>query len=185
MKTRNKIGVMKRVLSLVMAMVFVLAMPLTVEAKVKTVKPVAHKFATRASELEPISTEISKGTHNVVVKKTEGVFCEGYVKFVAPESRTYTITVSNIKAKGAKSCLGSLFGQTRPVNSDSDVLDFAYFDTKGKEHNWLNVGSRKYKNYLAKRTGKVTLEAGQTLYLQLSLVASKKTKSASARIKIK
>ncbi|SDB42436.1 hypothetical protein SAMN02910263_02046 [Butyrivibrio sp. INlla16] len=35
MKTRNKIGVMKRVLSLVMAMVFVLSMPLTVEAKVR------------------------------------------------------------------------------------------------------------------------------------------------------
>ena len=195
MRENKEYRIWKRVLSVLMAAVIVAAIanPLTVQAKTKTVKPKAANNVQYEALAKKASKRVYTGTSKVYLKQYMALSYGGYVKFVAPKTKTYSFTVSNLKhpAKG-----GTLMGGVSFYypNEYGHLMNL-YVRTKGGVSNSLEVANPKPKGlyyanatqvYYTSRTGKVKLYKGDVVYLGINMVTHKfSKKSMNLTLKIK
>ena len=151
----------------------------TFAAAKKTVKK--QTFDTKTKTIEKKATKVKRGTTNLTISKGEG-----YIKFVAPKTKTYSITFSNVKTKNG----GSAFVEIQTRDADSPSYSFmTKVKTKGGKSNalWLSVNGTKFterdvlERPLAKRTGKIKLKKGQPVYMYFY----SGTKKTTAKLVIK
>ena len=151
-----------KVLSLMLVAALILgtfAVPASAAAK-KTVKK--HGFETRVAPINKCAAVVKKGTTNLTIKGGEG-----YVKFVAPKTKKYSFTFSNLKNKGGVS--GFVEMQTR----DGEYCWLTKVKTKGGQSDtlWLSINGAKSSSSdtlnkrLASRTGTYTLKKGEAMYM--------------------
>lgn len=190
MRTKEKFfGAVKKAacLALAFAMAITLVNPMTVEAKSKKVKVANQKFLTTASAAEAIAKPIGKGTTTLTFKLKKSAY-EGYVKFTAPQTKNYKITIDKAKCSSGNYFCGAVCFQK--VDPKYDSLDFVDVNTSHSDKIWFNYANKKssgkYKNvYVTKRKGSVYLEAGQTYYIYTHGNGGYRSKTASFNITIK
>lgn len=99
---------------------------------------------------------------------------EGYVRFKAPKTKTYSFTFSNVKDKNRGVCAFVMVQKFLPKTKYSPAyLRLAQVKTAGGKSNtlWLSVNGYKATGYkgtskrLASRTGKIKLKKGEVIYL--------------------
>jgi hypothetical protein len=184
MKKRNWFSVTK-VLSFIMALVISLAFinPISAEAKTKTIKlKKANSYLSYVEDIEPVSTLIPKtGKYKIVQNKSNGIF-HGYLKFVAPKTKTYTITLSNLKCKGKELVYGGVIIST-PKNDGSDSVMSIVPKTKGGIMSFSS--KQKGGSLVKKRKGTIKLTAGQVIYLEYNIIVKTKGKKLTSNLQIK
>ena len=151
-----------------------LAMPNEVEAATRTVNTTITNLYKSGGGLSAAvikKTPTVKLGVNKVVQKNAKKSC--YVKFVAPQTKTYTFTFSNMDvSKPNQICCGHIYISTK----NGKYLDSLKGSTFGGQSHTLYLGSKRFlqnhKNtgdklyyYMSKRSYKVTLKKGQTLFL--------------------
>lgn len=135
----------------------------------------AARTVTAAKTWKKAPTIKKKGTYNVNDKKNDG-----YIRFVAPKTGTYTISVYNNRDWGKSSAatqhLGSFY--VYKYNPDYKSLSMQTLKTNyGKNWtfkisslNWYNryykSGKKNSSTYLYNRYAKIKLKKGETIYIQ-------------------
>ncbi|WP_408070412.1 hypothetical protein [Butyrivibrio sp. JL13D10] len=193
MKKRNKLrSLASKALGLTLAFCMALSFcaPLNVEAKkVKTLK-VKHldNYTSRIDYVDSIATTVKKGSYKVKVKTRRGYgMTECYLKFVAPKTNTYRVTVSDLKMylKNNKSArpFGS-FTFNKP-NSKTECIEHADNGT-GEWSLYVSSNKSRPSIYKPKRTGKIHLDEGEVLYVCISVASdATREKYCTANVKIK
>ena len=139
------------------------------KAKVKKVKLHNLYYTTSLKRVEAKAAALKTGKHRVQVKSSG---C-GYIKFVAPSARTYTITVSGLKMHKRSSLPVRHYWfrimTVDPRNPSS--LALRTVDTQGGKaknlyfyRKTIRKGS-KHLRYRKSRYGKIYLEEGQAVYV--------------------
>lgn len=191
MRTKEKFfGAVKKAacLALAFAMAVTFVNPMTAEAKAKKVKLGNSKFLTTASTAAGAGFKsIGKGTTTLTFKFKKSSY-EGYVKFTAPQTKNYKITIDKAKCSSGNYFCGAVCFQK--VDPKYDSLDFVDVNTSHSDKIWFNYANKKssgkYKNvYVTKRKGSVYLEAGQTYYIYTHGNGGYRSKSGSFNITIK
>ncbi len=183
-KTNTMMGTMKRVLSLVLAflIVFTLSAPVNASAKTKSIKLKNSTFTTSATVAASKAKTVKKGTYKVTLKK-KGYNYSGYMKFTAPTTKTYSFTISNVRSNTGRYVCG--FGYVMRNSGYADNIGQVAVSTKGGSQSAMQFASKGSSvGYITKRTGKITLNQGETVYLYLS-AASSLSKSVSLKYTIK
>ena len=178
----KRFGALFAVLALLMAITPTMAYGATTKTVSKT------DFTTSTKTLNKRATTVKKGTTTLKFKKGQG-----YLKFKAPTSKTYTFTFSNFKNGDAYGVCA--FFETQTPDSDSPTYSFLKkVKTNGGKTDTLWIGTKNYKgmyvgsekNALKRRRStryaKVSLKKGQMIYFYFS---SATTKSVKATVKIK
>ncbi len=189
---KNMWGYISRVVSLVLAFAVVatLVNPMTAQAKTNTAKVKYSKFLTSVSEAEAVASVVKKGSNKIVLKRKKYT-CLGYVKFVAPKTKTYTFTFSGVSSDSRSNRLGFIAVQT-PETAYPDSLAWIDASTKGGTTHFLRVAQKTYKHriknpveqYLSKRSAKMNLQEGQVVYLHYDF-SSYRTKNMTSKLVIK
>ncbi|WP_029320174.1 hypothetical protein [Butyrivibrio sp. AE3004] len=185
---RRVVQITRKLLSmmLALAMVILLADPVCVSAKIKTLN-LKHADISDpyVSYINTVATTIPKtGTYKVSLKKNGGVYY-GYLKFVAPKTKTYTITLSDLKCKGNEQVYGGVQTEME-VGDGTDSIKHVEIQTKGGTNTVLQLAHKKQgSNLIPKRTGKITLTEGQTLYLCYVFIVKTKGKKLTSKLTIK
>lgn len=129
------------------------------------------------------ATAVKLGKKYTVTAKTTNKKYLAYVKFKAPKTGTFKVTIGNVHSKGLSSAKEIGFGtayigkssaygllrekvKTQYGKSSSLFLCTKYSATSGKK----KVGS-----YLPSRYGKIKLKKGEVIYIYMSCSATKKT----------
>lgn len=154
----------RRGLALVLAVVLLTGMlGLTADAAAKkTVKN--QDFTTTTSTINKKAAVVKKGTTTLTFTKGQG-----YVKFTAPATKTYTFTFSNMTGKDVYTA----FVEVQMKDKYSPKYSFmTQVTTKGGKSNtlWLLHKSKSYKGGkvisrpLKTRSGKIKLKKKQVIY---------------------
>jgi len=107
----------------------------------------------------------------------------GYMKFTAPTTKTYSFTISNVRSNTGRYACG--FGYVMRYSGYGDSIGQVPVSTKGGSNTTMWFASRKSSGgFIPKRTGKITLNQGETVYLYLS-ASSSLSKSVSLKYTIK
>ena len=139
----------------------------------KTVKN--QKTVWKLSTVNKKATKVKKGTTNLTYTKGQG-----YIKFTAPKTKTYTFTFSNYKMKGDTAGHIDFFKKDK---YDSTRVDWIDVTTKGGKSDVLWMKTTGFKEdttgkvvdrFLHKRYGKVKLKKGETVYIHLYSATKKK-----------
>lgn len=165
--------------SLIMTLVAVLLIgtfAVTAEAAMKrTVKK--QDETTKISTANKKAAKVKKGTTNLTFTKGQG-----YLKFVAPKTKTYSFTFSNMKVKG-----GNDLGMIRFNKKDKlypKELTQIEVSTKGGKTEYITLMSTGWKelkkgktvdHMLHKRTAKTKLKKGEALYIYFDTIDGNKT----------
>ena len=162
-------------LTLVMVITMMLVGMTPVMASAKTVKLKAAGFTTSTATADRVAKPVGKGKMTVKVPKKGS----GYLKFTAPANKIYSFTFSNIKSS-RYDCghinLMTKYGTnnssitTNKINTNGGQSYSLYVATKNSKY-----GSKVYR-YLKKRTGKIYLQKGQSVYIYISMVNKCKMK---------
>ncbi len=173
---------MKKILSrlmLVMAITMMLVGMTPVMASAKTVKLKGAGFTTSTGVAEAVAKPVKSGKMTVKVPKKGS----GFLKFVAPASKAYSFTISNIKS--SRYNCGYFYLMTT-YGRDNSSITMNKVATQGGENSSLYIatknsryGNKVYRN-LKKRTGNIFLQQGQTVYIYISMV-----KKCTLQLKIK
>ena len=163
---------LSRILIVIAAMTMMLGM-MTITASAKTIKPKKNDFTTSAAKAAKKSTTVKKGNYTIIVPKTKkSSYGSFFLKFTAPSTKTYTFTISGlVPESGDTYCnghgyvmVGSKYG--------GDSITMATVKTEGGKNSSLYYSckdpdsySSKIYAYLKKRSAKIKLNAGQTVYL--------------------
>lgn len=147
-------------LFMVLALVMTFAATPAYAAAKKTVKKA--DFTTKTATIKKKATRVKKGTTKLTIKKGEG-----YLKFTAPSTKTYSFKFSNVKCSyGA-----SAFVEVQTQDSYDPSYSFlTKVKTKGGKSDtlWLSIGGYTsgsgVNKRLASRTGKIKLKKGQDIY---------------------
>ncbi len=183
-KTNTMMGTMKRVLSLVLAflIVFTLSSPVNASAKTKSITLKNAKFTTSGTVAAKKAKTVKKGTYKVTLKR-KGYDYHGYMKFTAPKTKTYSFTISNVTPNGGRYACG--YGYVMRYSGYGDSIGQVPVSTKGGKQSAMYFASRRSSGgFITNRTGKITLNQGETVYLYLSCSASL-SKSVSLKYTIK
>ncbi len=179
--------IVSRIISLafVFAFVFILASPMTAFAKTKTLKlkPAypAYPGAPVVEINETVVTINKTGNYKVVQNKSNGTF-EGFLVFEAPKTKTYKITLSNLKCKGKELVYGGVV--TYFHYEGDDYLTGVNCKTKGTYG--MSISSQQRGGSMVKkRVGTIRLEKGQKLYLYYSFIVKTKGKKLTSNLTIK
>ncbi len=200
MKGNRKHRIWKRILTLLMTMVFIatIANPIPAEAKtkIKTVKPKAAYGATTNAYAKSVAKKVTTGTYRVYLDDYIVYTYGGYLRFVAPKTKTYTFTVWNLQHPANKK--GDLMGSMTflcPYGYKNTGLARFYVKAKDGKTVSLNVArpkptglhyAKKTDRYYTQRSGGVKLKKGQVVYLQFSMHTMTFTKKRiSVDLKIK
>ena len=176
-KGNSHLGNLRKVLALALAfaLTFTFVNPLTAEAKNKRIELESTDQYDNLAEVDAIAKTVKKGSYTFVMKEKDGD-CQGFAKFVAPKTKTYTFTVSKANS------LGYVAGKMKDKRVDN-YLNYVDFKTKGPKKSELDVCDSNFDNYLKKRTGKIKLKKGQVLYLEFSFSGSVKKAKVNVTIK--
>ncbi|WP_026660407.1 hypothetical protein [Butyrivibrio sp. AC2005] len=177
--------ILKNVVCLVLAFAFAVTVvnPLHVEAKTKKIALPTQEWSSDKAVADANCVVIDKpGTYNVKMKVTGKGWYQGYIKFVAPTTKEYKITVSNLKANDKKFANGIT---STLVQNNTTYLGYTRIENKGTDKDGLRIASRKIYKTPTSRTGKIGLEAGQELYLYNSYLGSSKSKKMQFKLVIK
>lgn len=171
---------MKRSIALLMMLAMILAATSTTFAATSTKTVKKRSFSTSTSAIEKKATKVKKGTTKLNVK-----YGEGYIKFVAPKTKTYKFTFSNCTSKERNNN-----GYITFMRPDADSPKYT-FSTEVKTYGgkdstlWLSVNGFKFSKSsygddlgrpIASRTGTIKLKKGATVYMYLSFSDATKTK---------
>ncbi len=169
-------------LALVFAFVFILASPMTAFAKTKTLKLKPAYPGLPVVEINETIVTINKtGNYKVVQNKSNGTF-SGFLVFEAPKTKTYKITLSNLKCKGKELVYGGV-GTYFHYEGD-DYLTSVSCKTKGTYG--MSISSQQRGGSMVKkRVGTIRLEKGQKLYLDYSFIVKTKGKKLTSNLTIK
>lgn len=172
-------AILKKTLSILLALLIVLnfADPLTAEARTKkiTLKPVVDITKDYISVKN--ATKVKKGIkYKVYLKrKKDHTYHDGYVKFTAPASKTYTITVNNLKHASSKTVCFSVTPEFY-VETSRYYLNYLYDPSIGGERDFDGpawISNRKLNSFWKKKaTTKMTLTKGETVYIGMSAYTS-------------
>ncbi len=183
MNTRGK--VLRRVLAFVMAFAIAVSFSqsLNVEAKAKVNKVVLSKqaFSLDAKTIQDVAKPLTKGKNNVTIWNHVGTVYQGYAKFEAPKTKTYTFEFSNLKAKkSAGKVLGDVAGKRINGKTVKDIK-------LGPKKNMYNaqVGSVNCSVYKKNFKSKVKLTKGQTIYLYYNFTTHSKVNKITMDVEIK
>ena len=135
-------------------------------ARTKTVKNT--KFTTSVSKAEKRAARVRTGTTDLTVKKGAG-----YLKFTAPSAGKYSFTFSDVKGRDSSNAYVSFYSKDKNFPK---YLSGVKVSTKGGKSQtlWLAANGQTFSysdllsRPIAKRTGKITLKKGQTVYLYFS-----------------
>ncbi len=188
MKNKANIkNVLKRslILALMLTIAFSFSRPINVEAKTKTVQVTKREWTSKASKANKGAKVVKKGSYNVVMKKKNKLnWYRGYLKFTAPQTRSYSITASGLKANDGQ----FINGHVSPMvysRYGRDSLTFPGIKTKGGSNTGLHIGSKTSGDALYSRTGKIKLQQGQVCYFYISMLGHYTSKSCSFKLVIK
>ncbi len=184
-------------LAIVFAMVLSFVSPINAEAKTTKVSPVASEVQFYTTSADPVATTVSTGSYKVVINRTKkkggSSYCDGYLKFVAPETRTYTLNFSKVKGNKGGVVVGSVWLQIPDKTSTSGFLDSLEASTQGGTDSYIRLATKttKPKNtkkvgyYLNSRKATISLNAGDVVYLSYGFIANKKTSNVTSKLVIK
>ena len=186
MKLTNTMGkALRKVLAFALVLVIAVAFsqPLSAEAKAKVnkVKLAKQGFTIDLDLMQNVAKPLKKGKSNVTVFYHAGTVYQGYAKFVAPKTKTYTFKFSNLKGqKSAGLILGDVAG--RYINGQT-ITDAKLGPVKNMNN--AQLGSRPVSVYQKTYTSKVRLEEGQTIYFYFNFSSHAKGKKISMDVSIK
>ena len=170
---------MKKILSrltLVMVISMVLVGMTPVAASAKTIKLKPREFTTKTRVAQKKSKVVKKGTTTLTISRSEG-----YIKFTAPKTKTYNFTFSDFKVKGTS--LSFIYAYKKNKN-DPTSLKHVMVSTKGGKTDVLRIASTKNEEtasgrladrYLHKRSVKMKLKKGETVYFYFYGALAKKS----------
>ena len=152
----------------------------------------AKYFSTKSttSKIMNGAPAITTGTTTVKVPKKRG-----WVKFTAPESKTYTFTLSGATTKGSKSVIG--VQMSKMTRTKFSILKLKTTEGKrtylvlsdvatAKKYTKARLIYNKLKHrYLATRTVTVKLDAGESVYLSLAAANSKGAVAGTLSVSVK
>ena len=142
----------------------------------KTVKP--QKFVSKTAVANKKAATVKKGTTNLTFTKGQG-----YVKFVAPSTKTYSFTFSDLKQNKKYGTYTSISVQLRD-RSDKAYMWLKEVSTKGGKNDFLclnvnnqkdTVNTKNVDKYLRSRTAKIKLKKGDVIYFHLDNSPNKTT----------
>ena len=192
MKLNNKFfGAAGRIITLTLALVITFTMfcPVTAEAKTNKVNPKYQEFTTSTNVAKKKAAVIKTGTSLVTLKK-KGSTYDGYLRFVAPKTKTYSITMSNIKGNKGGYCNGSV-GLMVTARYNAKYLTFTNVYVKGKATTFMYLENRDTKSHRGGgfptvNTGKIKLKKGQSVYMRYHCLSSNnKNKTVATKFVIK
>ena len=145
---------------------------LSAQAATKSVKNC--DFTTTTKTINKKALKVKKGTTKLSLNSGQG-----YIRFIAPKTKTYSFTFSNLKSK--KSSYGlTAFVEFQTPDKSMPQYSFMMRDvaTQGGKTSTLWLASKEWNGTskklvdkpLKKRTGKVKLTKGTNLYLYFSSV---------------
>ena len=150
----------RRLLSVVLMMIAVLMLGLNTQAATKSVKSLDYKESL-TSEIKKGATIIKQGSTKLSVNTT------GYLKFIAPSSKSYSFTFSGMTGGDGENVGSALFldkyMETLTFTTTGGKTDTAFFAaSKSADDNDSTEAD------LASRTCKMKLNKGQVVYIFLS-----------------
>ena len=162
--------------SIVLLMMLVMLIPassLVVSAKSVSKTIQKQDFTTSTRTINKKAAKVKKGTTRLFVRKGHG-----YVKFVAPKTRSYKFTFSK-----CRSTTQIRSGYVKFMRKDADSPQYCFsinskVKTKGGKSStlWLSVNgadssshSNVLKRRLASRTGKIKMKRGEVIYMYIYL----------------
>ena len=157
---------MRRSVALLMMLTMILAATSTTFAAAKTKTVKNRAFTTSTSVINKSAIKVKNGTNKLYVKKGQG-----YIKFVAPKTKTYSFTFSNCKSK--KDNNNGFIAIQTPDKSYPESSYYTEVRTKGGKYDslWLSVNGHKFTTGdlvtrpIATRTGKIKLKKGAVIYM--------------------
>jgi hypothetical protein len=197
MRENKGYRIWKRVLSAIViaVMVATIANPLPAEAKVKTVKPKAAANVTTTAYAKKVAKKVTVGTTKVYLDDYIALSYSGYLKFVAPKTKTYTFTIYDLKHPVKRGDLMGSMVFMVPYGYKNSQLGTFKVSCKGGYSSRLYVANPKptglyYADatqvYYKSRSGGIKLKKGQVIYLGIDLHTFKFTKKrVSCTLKIK
>ena len=143
--------------------------PLQARAATKTVKKIDSSYDL-TSKIKKKATVVKKGTTTLKVNTT------GYLKFKVPATKTYTFTLNkHTSSTGSYNCgFFHILRPTKDTYTNEYHLKNLTFSTQGGKTTSTFFQSDSYTgkittgSFLPKRTCKIKLKKGQTIYLYLS-----------------
>ena len=179
-------------LVLIIVLTVILSDPMSFDAEAANKKVTSsvcnHKKASKYNK----APSIRVGTTKVLLKKKNAL-----VKFKATENKTYTFTVSNLyDPKDSDNYVCGHFYVMRRISENSQYISGTECKTQGGKATSFNIAGKSFldgwkqkkvlkKNrYRLSRYAKVSLEAGETVYIEVH-VAGIKSQRAGYTIKVK
>ncbi|MCR5657523.1 MAG: hypothetical protein K6G06_08675 [Butyrivibrio sp.] len=187
MKNKSFFGeVLKKALAFLMVLSIAVSFlqPLNAQAKAKVNKVKLANVGRLVGYDEQFnaSKPLKKGKNKVIVCTKNGTVFQGYAKFVAPATKTYTMKFGNLAAKNGKKnyVYGGLAGSFVKGNPDPDALK--YYGGCGTI---IDLGSKPNSRYKKSVTATFELLQGQPVYFYFIFNSRSKTKNVSLDVKIK
>ncbi|WP_044915406.1 hypothetical protein [Butyrivibrio sp. WCE2006] len=173
MKQKFNTALLKRTFGLVLAFIALITMlnPVTAQAKNITLK--THDGVIRVANVKKIAKKIKlKKKYTVTIYKL-GSKHYGYVKFTAPKTKRYNITLSNLDTDNGDSTFGHIMLQTRATQKRRrKYLTYRDMWARGIKTNAPKFGSIGVNNsqYPLVTTATIKLKKNQTAYLYFEFV---------------
>ncbi len=172
MKEKGKVlTVIRRAIALSLAAVIIFSLAGPVQVQAKTINVRSHSEEMIESYAKKYATAVKKGTYTLKFKKMAGSYYRGYLMFKAPKKGNYSFTLSNLKTNNKK----QVSGWMACCKSEYGALYYANLKTQGGVRDQLKVNDRKIAimpDYLKSRTGKLSLNKNETVYLYFQFIGS-------------
>ena len=145
--------------------------------KIKTITLKNNEFTIEKAKVVSYSKRVKTGTMRVNLPWHPEYSYGGYLKFTAPKKGRYSFTITNVKKKTNGDSIGYCYFLMDNKKKPGE-LKMVKVSTQGgrKETLWYSErGFFVYRNgkaiveALKSRTGKINLQAGQTVYLYFGL----------------
>lgn len=153
----------RRLTLLILITVFIFSSLSVAAAAKKTVK--IQGFTTNVRTLNKNAVTVKAGTTALTFAKGHG-----YIKFTAPKSKTYKFVFLNVKSKDSSRCAYASAQKAQVYNRNYASKCNLRLASGVSNTMWLSANGYKFSNYsgiekpVAKRTGSVKLEKGETIY---------------------
>ncbi|WP_026509038.1 MULTISPECIES: hypothetical protein [unclassified Butyrivibrio] len=174
MKKQNKSfwGIVKRVVSVALVASLVFATPISAEAKTKTksLKAVAS-FSPDTAYAESVATAVTKGNYKFKIK-TKKYDSRAYIKFTAPETKSYTFTLSKLKSNSGSYACGFYSFLSSDPNRSYIHDDEIQTNAPGSLH-FASKYNKKSPDFPLKRKATINVNAGETIYVYFDILSTR------------
>ncbi len=173
MKREKKFGkILTGVLTFVLAfaLTFSYVSPMTAQAKTKTItlkSPVGGNKMFLKKNADKTAKSVKKGSYTIRVNK-KGYDGEGFLKFKAPKTKTYTFTINNLKAPKDDYANGYMAILKQGTYTPNVLVWQDKIKTKNGKTNSVQFADKEDTKYHTNAYGKLKIKKGQTVYLYFS-----------------